>query len=212
VDLTALQAMLARDLNEPTTNNARWTAAMATAALNEVYVELATVAERFTREFTLTSVSGQRTYTLPGDVVRVQRVTYDGGLPMAFAQVRTLEIIDPSWEVAVSGTPRRYYTPDARGLMGIYPPANTNAKNLAVRAAIIPFAHTPTTPTGGILPLVTGTDVPAFPSQFHPLLVHGAVLTIATRYRLNDESEARVGAAKGDYDSLMVEFLAWAGK
>ena len=62
--------------------------------------------------------------------------------------------------------------------------------------------------TGGIIKLAYDHDIPQIPANFHLILVHYSVWTLASRFLLDGEAAAsKAQAARAEYDALMASFM-----
>lgn len=201
--LSALRSRVYRDLAEAKIGNDRVTEPDVVEALNQAYERVASETGCFVRESAVTTELGTFTYALPADMFAVRAIRFDTNTaPLVATTTKGLPFLSPTWRDAPQGTPSHYYFFDSRKL-GIYPPPN-KAAALKVEGFVIPMVEPP---VGGIPILAADDDVPAFPANFHMLLVHDAVYTLCTRYLLDgQEAQAKAGAAKADFEALMAQF------
>jgi hypothetical protein len=212
VNVGTIKSRIFRDLKEEPVGNSRVTAAVILAALNDAYEEIAHEARCFTREAEITSVQDQAVYTLPADMFAIRGARFHTGTgTLSRITQAGLEVMFPTYRTAASSTPKYLYLDDVRHL-GLYPAPDTAGRTLYLDGYILPYAHGESVPERGVELFTADEDVPAFPAQFHLLLVHGVVIRLATEF-LNDtdDAAARVAAATASYTALLEEFTAYTG-
>jgi hypothetical protein len=198
--------LIRRDLGEALADNNRVTDARLLAALNADYVRRSSELRCFARSHTIASVLDQVTYALPGDVCDIRAVRYHTGTtPLTRTTEALLAAQYPSYRDTAHATPTHYYFPDVRTL-ALYPKPDTGSQNILLDAYTVPFDPLP---TGGV-GILTVSTAPAWPAQFHELLVHDTVFLFASRFRfLGEEMQVRATAAKADAENILTEFKAY---
>jgi hypothetical protein len=170
------------------------------ALVNQAYVQFSWDGECLITNTTLTTVSNQAAYTLPGQWRRVREVIFDSGgtnRPVRRSSEEFERYLRADWRVQASGTPVRYAFSPFNALTLVPPPATTGVV-VAVRGV------------AEATPLVTGSDTPAIPDVLHEAIALKAALFQGKVYAQGEASQ-RLDRYEAQYQQYVLDARRYAG-
>lgn len=203
MNLSTMRSRILRDMTEANIGNQRFTSTELDAAINDGYEDILARTGCCIREKSIAAVVGQSEYSRPADMFAIRCVRYyPETAPLEPTTPAKLSLVSPAWRDSGNGTPTKVYMVDSREF-GVHPPP-VGVGPLYVEGAIIPSALGE---TDCVTPLSADSDVPVFPANYHPLLVHYAVWTLCAGLALpgNESAQVKAAVAKEKYERGVAE-------